>query len=127
MSRDRFREILSNLHINDNQSLNKTDKLYKIRPLIEKLNNNFVSFRSPPQNLSIDESCVKFKGRSSLKMFNASKPNKRHFKLWALADMSGYVFSFDVYQGKENYDLANDEVIKSSFDLLFTNNNFYTG
>jgi len=35
MSRDRFREILSNIHVNDSANLpnNNKDKLYKLRPM----------------------------------------------------------------------------------------------
>lgn len=102
MARDRFLNILANLHVNDNSKLPKdnTDKLYKLRPMITALNNNFKSLRTPGQSLSIDESTVKFKGRSTLKQFNPNKPNKRHFKIWAAADSEGYIFWFQIYQGK---------------------------
>lgn len=37
MSRDRFSEILSNIHVNDNTAIpaNNKDKLYKLRPMID--------------------------------------------------------------------------------------------
>ena len=46
MTRNRFAQILANLHINDNASVpeNNQDKLYKLRPLIVTLNENFVRY-----------------------------------------------------------------------------------
>lgn len=102
MTRERYKQILSVIHLNDNLSIpdNNRDKLYKIRPLITTLNENFQKLRLPDQFQSIDESMVRFKGRSSLKQYNPMKPVKRGYKLWCRADMSGYMYEFDVYQGK---------------------------
>ena len=68
MTRETFKFILGNLHVNDNQKMDKTNpnKLYKIRPLLNHLNSKFVE-RLQAENLSLDESMIKFKGRSSLK------------------------------------------------------------
>lgn len=43
MSRNRFGQILWNLHVNDNDQIpkNDTDKLYKLRPLVKTLNESF--------------------------------------------------------------------------------------
>jgi len=49
---------------------------------------------------SIDESIVKFKGRSILKQYNPMKPIKRGYKLWVRADKTGYICEFQVYKGK---------------------------
>ncbi|XP_067141824.1 piggyBac transposable element-derived protein 3-like [Centruroides vittatus] len=106
MTRERYKQILSNLHVNDNLSipLDNKDRLYKIRPLITTINENFKKFRLPDQFQSIDESMVKFKGRSSLKQYNPMKPVKRGYKLWCRADMSGYIYEFIIYQGKTHDD-----------------------
>lgn len=102
MTRERYKQVLSVLHCNDNLSVpeDNKDRLYKLRPLITALNENFQKFRLPDQFQSIDESMVRFKGRSSLKQYNPMKPIKRGFKLWCRADMTGYIYEFDVYQGK---------------------------
>ena len=108
MARERFLTILRNLHLNDNSKIDPSakDKLYKVCPLVEALNANFQKVKQPEEHLSVDESMIKFKGRSSLKQYNPMKPIKRGFKLWCLADDKGYVYKFDVYcgksQGKEN-------------------------
>ncbi|KAJ8966170.1 hypothetical protein NQ314_003702 [Rhamnusium bicolor] len=43
MTLNRFQDILSNLHVNDNGAIPKDnkDKLYTDRPLLETLNNQF--------------------------------------------------------------------------------------
>ena len=103
MTRETFKFILGNLHVNDNHKMDKTnpDKLYKIRPLLDHLNSKFVE-RSHPENLSLDESMIKFKGRSSLKQYNPMKPIKRGYKIWCLSDNDGYIYKFQVYVGKTN-------------------------
>nr|CAH7746139.1 unnamed protein product [Callosobruchus chinensis] len=41
MSRNRFLEIKKYIHIADNDHLDKNDKMSKVRPLMNKLNQNF--------------------------------------------------------------------------------------
>lgn len=102
LPRNRFAAILSNLHVNDNHAMPKdsTDHLYKLRPLIDNLNSQFALLYNVSQNVSIDESMILFKGRSSLKQYNPMKPIKRGYKLWMRADMDGYISKLDVYQGR---------------------------
>lgn len=109
MARDRFLSILSKLHVNDNTKMdsNKKDELYKLRPLIESLTKKFKENISPGETLSVDESMIRFKGRSSFKQYNPMKPIKRGYKLWCLADNDGYIYSFDIYTGKAGNDDSN--------------------
>lgn len=102
MTRNRFAQILSNLHVNDNNSIpdGNKDKLYKLRPLIEAINNRYTKLYNLSRRQSIDESMILFKGRHSIKQYNPMKPIKRGYKLWMRADMDGYISKFDVYQGK---------------------------
>ncbi|KAE9522328.1 hypothetical protein AGLY_017274 [Aphis glycines] len=102
MSRDRFSEILSNIYVNDNTAIpaNNKDKLYKLRPMIDSLNKTFSEAYNGTRELSVDESMIKFKGRSSIKQYNPMKPIKRGYKLWCIADQKGYILNFSIYQGK---------------------------
>ena len=60
------------------------------------------------RQVSIDESMILFKGRSSLKQYNPMKPVKRGYKIWEMANMDGYLYQFKVYQGKcENKSIQN--------------------
>lgn len=103
MSRNRFDAILSNLHVNDNSCIPKDnkDRLFKLRPLIEYLNEKFGTAYHGTRQLSVDESMILFKGRSSMKQYNPMKPVKRGYKLWCLADQYGYIKKFSIYQGKD--------------------------
>lgn len=108
MSHSRFSQLVNCIHLNDNAKIPKFgtenyDRLYKLRPLIEKLNENFSKCYTPSGCLAIDESMVLFKGRSSMKQYMPMKPKiKRGFKIWSLADSAnGYLIKFSVYQGKD--------------------------
>jgi len=103
MPRTLFDKILVNLHCNDNTALpdNNKDKLYKIRHMIDQMNFVFKQHYFGTREVSVDESMIKFKGRSSLKQYNPMKPIKRGYKLWCLADQKGYIMNFKVYQGRE--------------------------
>lgn len=105
LSRDRFSWLLSNIHINDNSVQPKRgepnyDKLYKIRPLLSKLTETFYAALNPNEFQSVDESMIKFKGRSSLRQYMPMKPTKRGYKVWIRADSTGYVSEFQIYTGK---------------------------
>ena len=115
--RNRFAEILSNLHVNDNLVMPKdnNDRLYKLRPLIKSLNNRYVKLYNVSKQVSIDESMILFKGRSSLKQYNPMKPIKRGYKLWMRADMDGYISKFDVYQGRNT--MHRDDNLPACFGL----------
>ena len=80
MIRNRFCEILQNLHFADNRKDNKTDKAFKMRPVIDHLNSKFSEVLSNNSQQSIDEHIVKFKGRSGMKQYIKSKPVKWGFK-----------------------------------------------
>ena len=73
----RFEQIQRLLHLNNNMQMPKecSDKLFKIRPLIDALKERFQMI-APTENLYIDEQRVPFKGRSKLKQYNPQKPKK---------------------------------------------------
>ncbi|KAJ8891377.1 hypothetical protein PR048_010893 [Dryococelus australis] len=78
MSRDRWEEIMSNLHCVDNgqqlaQNNSNRDKLIKIKPFNDDLKRKFQSIPKE-QQLCVDEQIVPFKGLCSLKQYNQKKP-----------------------------------------------------
>ncbi|KAK3892961.1 hypothetical protein Pcinc_003140 [Petrolisthes cinctipes] len=92
------------MHFNDNSNMSaptdeKRDKLFKIRPLVDKLLHKFQAIPQQ-QMLCIDEQIVPFKGRSGLKQYNQKKPNKWGYKIFVLCDTNGFVYNFDIYSGK---------------------------
>lgn len=103
MSKDRFSRVLLNLHLTDNSLLHNKckDKLYKLRPLIDGLNRQFKLAYGLSREACVDESIILFKGRSSMKQYNPMKPIKRGYNIWCLGDMSGFIQTFQVYEGRQ--------------------------
>lgn len=101
MSRDRWEQIKHFIHFSDNMAHNNSDRLFKIRSLIDSL---LPKFQALPQDqmLSVDEQIVPFKGRSSLKQYIPRKPYKWGYKIFVLCDTKGLVHSFDIFAGKTN-------------------------
>ncbi|CAH1998897.1 unnamed protein product [Acanthoscelides obtectus] len=90
--RTRFDWLLGNVHLNDNVMQPKRgeplyDKLYKVRPILQILSENYAKYYKPTKNVS-------------LRQHMPNKPIKRGYKLWVRASESGYVNHFQIYTGK---------------------------
>ena len=81
MSKNRFLLILSNFHIVDNDADHMLDKLFKVKPLLYMLQDNFAKYK-PERDLSFDEGTCPFKGRVHFRVYNPMKPNKFGIKLF---------------------------------------------
>ena len=100
MTRTRFQPILQNLHFSNNNNDDKTDKSYKIHPVIEHLNKVFTERLSNSPFQSVDEHMCKFKGRLSMKQYIKNKPIKWGFKHWYRCDSeTDDVYQLELYQG----------------------------
>ena len=108
ISRKRFREIHRFLHFADNTSLLNPgepgyDRLGKVKPMIEKLQDRFLNLYLPHCENSIDEAMIPFQGRSTLKQYMPAKPIKRGIKVWCRADAhNGYMSEIQVYTGRSD-------------------------
>ena len=108
ISRDRFLEISRFLHFADNSVLAPSgsaeyDRLGKVRGIMDKVSERFLTLYSPHCENSIDEAMIPFQGRSSLKQYMPAKPVKRGIKVWCRADShSGYLCEFQVYTGRSS-------------------------
>lgn len=108
MSRDRFLQIFYNLHLADNslkprKGSKNYSKIYKTKEFVAILIENFQKNYKFGRRGSVDETMVKFKGRSSLKQYLPTKPIKRGYKIWSLCDSTtGYLFNCNIYLGKED-------------------------
>ena len=134
MSRNFFTKILRNIHLANNEKAppktsKKYSKTYKVDEFLQILKNNFQENYVLSENVSIDESMIKFKGRSSLKQYLPMKPIKRGFKVWILADAkNGYVYEFEIYKGKDSErrnSLSEHIVKKLSSNLEFSYRKIY--
>ncbi|XP_065664666.1 piggyBac transposable element-derived protein 4-like [Hydra vulgaris] len=107
MSRNRFNLLLKFFHINDNQNLQNPndpnrDRLYKLRPVIEKLFEKFQSVYTPNQCIAVDESLLLWKGRLLFKQYLPLKRARFGIKLFCLCEDSGYMYRFRIYTGKQS-------------------------
>ena len=79
------------------------DKLFKVRPLLDRLANTFCKEYRPSKFVSIDEGMVKYKGRLGFKQYMPTKPVKWGIKVWVHADATNsFVSTMQVYTGKKN-------------------------
>ena len=106
MSRNRFQNILWNLHVSDPDETNPQkgeadhDPLFLVRPMVDIMQRNFHTKYRPGKELSLDESTCPFKGRVHFKCYNPKKPKRFHIKLFMVSEPStGYICGFEVYTG----------------------------
>lgn len=103
MPQKRFEKLRSIIHFNDNskelpRDNPDRDKLYKIRPIIDILNNRFNQVPLD-QKLSIDEQMCATKMSHYIKQYLPNKPHKWCFKLYLLCSLLGYAHKFEIYTG----------------------------
>lgn len=103
MTRDRFRTISRFIHFTTIDDENRHDKMWKLRPLTERLVNNFVKNFKAEQHLSYDESMIAYYGPHSCKQFIRGKPIRYGYKVWSLNTPMGYQVSFEIYQGNNPF------------------------
>ena len=96
MSKNRFMALKKYFHLNNNLEIPKNykDRCFKIRPLIEKMKENFLQFGYFSDKYSVDEKIVGYYGRHPIKQFIRGKPVQFGFKEWALCSTSGYTYKF---------------------------------
>lgn len=99
ISRDKFEYILTNIHVKDNETVDKSDRFSKVRPLFTYLNKKFIE-KSPLDEMQcVDEAMVPYFGRHGCKQFVHGKPIRYGYKLWVGATRLGFVSWFEPYQG----------------------------
>ena len=112
MPRNRFSDIMRFSHLSNNQipepASVKCDKLNKLRPLLDFILPKFGSPNYPGQNLSPDESMLKFKGRLSFLQYIPRKPIKWGMKAFSLNESeTGYTCSWTLYTGSATKETKN--------------------
>ena len=112
MPRDRFLAIWSALHCVDEEDpqLDKTDKIYKARPVFNHLLTKFKHHYVPECDLSLDEGMIPTKNKLSIKQFIKDKPIRWGIKTFLLCDSeNGYIVNAEVYTGRrdDSNDVAN--------------------
>ncbi|XP_070395386.1 piggyBac transposable element-derived protein 4-like [Dermacentor albipictus] len=115
MCLNRWEELKRFLHFNNNETFVAPaeighNKLHKVRTLLNKLLEQ-LKIIPREEKLCIDEQIVPFKGRSSLKQYNPTKPHRWGHKVFALSGVSGFCYDFEVFSGAaENKQLPGKKV-----------------
>ncbi|XP_023235633.1 piggyBac transposable element-derived protein 4-like [Centruroides sculpturatus] len=99
MTKDRFILLFKFLHFSS--SNDKTDKLYKIRDLLNLYRNSFKSVYAPSKRISIDESLLLWKGRLGWRIYVPLERARFGIECFFLCETkTGYIYSFAMYTGK---------------------------
>lgn len=110
MPLNKFEKIQSSIHFNNNE-LHKPvghpehDRLHKIRPVIQHLNERFDTIPMD-QRLCVDEQMCVTKLGHFLKQYLPNKPHKWVFKLYVLCNLMGYAHK---HSGQENLEMLSGE------------------
>jgi hypothetical protein len=104
MSHNRYKTLRRMTHVVDNTLRDEKtpDKLFKIRPILEKVRENCIKIEQEPV-MSIDEQIIPAKTRrSGIRQYNPKKPVKWGFKMLVRAGISGMIYDFFLYTGKNS-------------------------
>lgn len=116
MSRDRFLLILKFWHMSDSSLQPQAndphrDRLYKLRDVLDHLQDKFQEVFTPGRDIAIDESLLLWKGRLVFKQYIPLKRARFGIKTFMLCDSTGYTYRFRVYAGKDESTAAIDRLI----------------
>ncbi|XP_044732267.1 piggyBac transposable element-derived protein 4-like [Chrysoperla carnea] len=102
ISYNRFSSILRCWHFVDNEApRDRNERLYKIKPLLDLVINNWKSLLTPDECIVIDESMMPFRGRISFRQYNPSKAHKYGLKIYKLCTEEGFVWNYNIYIGRD--------------------------
>nr|XP_027230473.1 piggyBac transposable element-derived protein 4-like [Penaeus vannamei] len=121
MTRDRFDSLQSRLHFSDNEDPRAdTDRLWKLRPVLDILDTTFKTVYIPDRKIVVDESLWAFRGRHHAIQFNPTKRARFGMKVYRLCESdgagAGYTSAFNVYMGQDRGDVPAS--MKAVTDLM---------
>ncbi|KAJ8967928.1 hypothetical protein NQ314_002569 [Rhamnusium bicolor] len=136
MSRNRFQMILKMLKFANHDDFDPTDKIFKIRPILNKILQNIKTIFYPDKNLFIDEAMIGWQGLLSFRQYIANKSHKCGIKLYELTTYDGFILNILVYTGRGTLQGNNTSLAESVVKTLLTDylgkghtvylDNFYT-
>ncbi|GMF32224.1 unnamed protein product [Phytophthora fragariaefolia] len=97
-------KIMRDLHFVDNETAeNRRDKLWKLRPVVDRIQERFLAGWSLPSIFLFDEGVLPATSkRNTTRMFMSDKPHRNGSKLFMTCDAkTSYCHRFEVYVGKQ--------------------------
>jgi len=117
-TRDRFKQLLRYFHIAEPTPAGvRHTVIDKVKPLHDLCQTTFPEFFIPPREFTVDETMVRFKGRSSMKTVIKGKPTPIGYKCYTVAS-HGYLLGFQVYKGKGGYALQQGVIHHAVIQLV---------
>jgi len=101
--RKRFFQIFWALHLETitNPGQDMRTRTSRVSNYLDFLNTKFLENYIPEENLAVDESTVKFKGKISFIAYNPKKPTKWGLRIYVLSDSrTSYISTFVPYYGR---------------------------
>ena len=90
------------------ENLEKNDKLFKIRPILEGIRANNCIKIEPEEVQSMDKQIIPARTKSSgIRQYNPKKPNKWGFKMFVRAGQPSFIYEFSLYSGINGANKAN--------------------
>ena len=140
MIRDRYLEILQNLHFAHNlqkplpKESESFDHAWKLRPFFDHILKHFQEAVLPESHQSVNEHMCKFSSKRLINLYMKNKPIKWGFKFqFQCFSKSVYLYQFDMYLGKKTktyFGLGKSVVLclcenlKNSYCYVFFDNFF---
>jgi hypothetical protein len=106
LSRQRFKALMTFLHIADPASENPEDTVCNIESFVKLFKNQCKSLYQPTQNMTVEERMVGSGDKPGIyrRYRRADTTTRSGIKLWVLGDTSnGFIVDFNIYIGKSAY------------------------
>ena len=125
LSYNRFLLIHRCFHLNDNETPDLNDPIYKLRPLFLFLLPAWQKHYRFSKRLTIDESMIKYNGRLSFKQYIMNKPVKWGIKAYSFCNSyNGYCYNIKLFCGKKTTPLSEKLSKSESIVLNFVTDDF---
>lgn len=104
MALKRYQMLRRYIHFVDNETIDTSDRFYKVRPILEGIRKNCLSIEQG-KLFSIDEMMIPYKGTKagSRRQYIRNKPKKWGFKFFVRAGIDGFVHDFFPYAGETTF------------------------
>jgi len=105
----------------------KGDAFWPVKSLVVRLNAAFRLMWNPHQRVDLDEQSIGFKGRHAYRCYNPSKPDKYHFKMFAVNDSeTKYQYCCYLYEGSQSPIVQGQTATSMPiYNLIYTNEEFH--
>lgn len=105
MSKNHFQIMLGFLYFNANSNCNPNDPdcnwFYKVKPLIEHLVLKLKQAYKPTRVISMKGELMLWKRQLQFKQYTLNKRSRFGIKFFSLCEVSGYLWNFTIYLGKQ--------------------------